>query len=84
MTRQTRGRLFAVLVLLVALAGVLATPTDQQAAVAVPCCDACEYQYEQCLEGVFYPECGGDPACCAQAQSVVVCRRWCNPDCYSF
>ena len=80
MTRQTRGRLFAVLVLLLALTAILA---DQQMAVAVPCCDSCEYQYEQCLCGNFYPECGGDPACCAGSGSIPVCRGVCNPDCSS-
>ena len=84
MTRQTRGRLFAVLVLLVTLAGVLATPSDQQAAVAVPCCETCELQYQHCLEEFYYPECGGDPTCCGQAQAIAACRTWCNPDCYSF
>jgi hypothetical protein len=83
MTRQTRGRLFGVLVLLVMLTAILATPSDQQAAFAVPCCDACEGQYEQCLCGNFYPECGGDPACCAGAGSIPVCRAVCNPDCTS-
>lgn len=83
MTRQTRGRLFGVVVLLMALTGLLATPSDEQAAIAVPCCDSCEYQYDMCLCGSFYPECGGDPACCAGAGSIPVCRGVCNPDCYS-
>jgi len=79
MSRQTRVRLFSVLVLLMALAAVLATPTDQQAASAIPCCSSCDVTYESCLEGFQYPSCGGDPWCCNA--SVANCRNWCNPDC---
>jgi hypothetical protein len=79
MTRQTRVRLFSVLVLLAALAGVLATPTAQQAASAAPCCSSCDYQFESCLAGTYYPSCGGDPGCCDAAVSS--CWRWCSFSC---
>lgn len=80
MTRQTRVRLFAVLVLLVALTGILATPGDQQAAVAAPCCSFCENSFFSCINnGYPYPECGGDIGCCdAKTEN---CFRYCSFSC---
>jgi hypothetical protein len=81
MTRQTRIRLFSLLVLLGVLAGVLATPAEQSNAYAAPCCSSCDYQYDSCVSGGgIYPSCNGDPACC---EKIVMqnCWRWCIYSC---
>mgnify|MGYP006181760989 CR=1 FL=1 len=70
MTRQTRIRLFSLLVLLGVLAGVLATP-DTENAYAAPCCSTCDYRESACLQGTLYPECGGDPGKLAATSTVV-------------
>lgn len=78
MTRQTRVRAFSVIVLLVALVGILATPATQNA-YAAPCCSSCDYREAACLNGTLYLECGGDGACCFN--KVANCWRWCNFGC---
>ena len=78
MTRQTRIRLFSLLVLLGVLAGVLATP-DTENAYAAPCCSSCDYRELACIQGTLYPECGGNPDCCFN--KVASCWRWCNSGC---
>lgn len=64
MTRQTRNRLFSLLILLGVLAGILATPAEQNAYAWI-CCEACQGLYERCVEkggGGCIP---GDGICCA-------------------
>lgn len=63
MERKTWNRWFIVVLLLGTLVGVLASPAEQVAHAAV-CCENCELFYQGCLEGTFYPSCGGDPTCC--------------------
>lgn len=78
MTRQTRIRLFSLLVLLGVLAGILATPATENA-YAAPCCSSCDYRELACIQGTLYPECGGNPDCCFS--KVATCWRWCNSGC---
>ncbi len=77
MARQTRIRLFSLLVLLAVLAGIAAAPVPP--AYAAPCCSSCDSRELACLNGTLYPECGGDPACCFN--KVATCWRWCNFGC---
>lgn len=74
MNKSTRIRLFLVLVLLGVLAGVFATP-GAQVAVAAPPCDYCDRQFEDCLDGIRWPACNGDSACCWS--HVASCYAWC-------
>lgn len=78
MTRQTRVRLFSLLVLLGVLAGILVTPAEQNA-YAAPCCSSCDLRYEGCLVGTYYAYCNCDPVCCDAA--VANCYSWCNSGC---
>lgn len=78
MTKQTRVRVFSVIVLLVALAAVLAPPATQNV-YAAPCCSSCDYREQACINGTIYPECGGEPECCLN--KVLSCWRWCNFGC---
>lgn len=78
MTRQNRIRLFSLLVLLGLLAGILVTPATQNA-YAMPCCSYCDYREQACINGILYPECGGEPGCCLD--KVMGCWRWCDFDC---
>lgn len=78
MTRQTRFRLFSLLVLFGLLMGILATPSTQNA-YAAPCCSYCDETELACNEGWAYPECGGDPSCCFS--KVASCWRWCSFSC---
>ena len=78
MSKQTRVRLFLVLVLLGALTGVLATPASQNA-YAAPCCSTCDYRFSACIQGLLYPECGGDIWCCDQKTDS--CYRFCSFSC---
>ena len=78
MTKQTRVRVFSVIVLLVALAGILATPATQNA-YAAPCCSSCESREFACLNGTLYTECGGDAECCFN--KVASCYRFCSFSC---
>lgn len=75
MKRQTKVRMcFAVLVLVSSL-GFMPEP-----AYALPCCDqACNYIYDKCVNGLIYPACAGDPACCENKETV--CFSHCKPYC---
>lgn len=64
MTRQNRVRLFSVVLLLGLLAGILATPSSQNA-YAEACCETCQQLYENCLAGFTYRTCNRDPICCS-------------------
>jgi hypothetical protein len=65
MTKVTRRRLFFLVLLLGALAGVLSTPAEQTA-YAVQCCDSCSYVYYTCTTGASHPVCQSDPDCCSE------------------
>ena len=78
MTRQTRTRLFSLLVLLGLMAGILVMPAVQPA-YAAPCCSSCDSQELGCIYGTQNPECGGNPDCCAS--KVAFCWQWCNFHC---
>lgn len=78
MTKQTRVRLFSLLVLLGVLAGILITPASQTADAAI-CCEACEARYQSCLNGTLYPACGGADPCCYNSVSCL--HTYCNPAC---
>lgn len=78
MTRNTRLRLFSVLVLLGVLMGILATPTEQSNAYAGICCEVCDTRLQNCFAGITFPECMGDTNCC---YTKVTCWSSCNPAC---
>ena len=78
MTRQTRIRLFSLLVLLGVLVGVLATPVTENA-YAAPCCSSCDNRELACIQGTLYPECGGNHDCCFS--KVANCWNWCLVSC---
>ena len=78
MSRQTRIRLFSLLMLLGVLAGILVTPAEQNA-YAATCCTSCDYQMDSCLAGTMYPWCYGDLKCCEKA--VAHCYSLCNWSC---
>ena len=78
MARQTRIRLFSLLVLLGVLAGILVTPASQTA-YAAPCCTDCDARFNACLSGILYTYCGGVYWCCAQATDA--CYRYCSFSC---
>lgn len=63
MTRQTRNRLFSLVLLLGVLGGILSTPAVRNADAAV-CCEACQSLYDSCLAGTIYKACNGDQTCC--------------------
>lgn len=77
MKKQTRMRLcFASLVLAASLGF---TGLTEQGAVAAPCCSSCDARFNACLQGILYPECGGDYSCCdAKTDS---CYRFCSFSC---
>lgn len=77
MARQTRIRLFSLLILLTVLAAIAAAPVPT--ANAAPCCSSCDSRELACINGTLYPECGGDPDCCFN--KVATCWRWCNFGC---
>jgi hypothetical protein len=77
MTRQTRLRIFSLLVLLGALVGILAAPVPN--AYAAPCCSSCENTENACLAGTVYTACNRDPECCFN--KVANCYRWCSFSC---
>lgn len=78
MTRNTRLRLFSVLVLLGVLLGVVATPTEQSNAYAGICCEVCETRLQNCYSGATYPECMGDYNCC---RTKITCWSSCDGSC---
>lgn len=80
MTRQTRIRLFFVLILVGLVAGVLATPTPQQNAYAAPCCSSCDLQDDACMAGtLWFSFCHAMEPCCAN--HAANCYRVCNSGC---
>lgn len=78
MTRQTKVRLFLTLFILAATVGFTVLPTHN--AYALPCCGSCDGAYENCVAGIIYTWCGGDPTCC-DTEVWNRCWRHCNPYC---
>jgi hypothetical protein len=78
MRRQTQVRLCLVLFILAATVSLTVLPAHN--AYAVPCCGACDGAYENCVAGVIYTWCAGDPLCCDR-EVYNRCWRWCNPYC---
>jgi hypothetical protein len=74
MSKQTRVRLFLLLVLFGTLTGVLAPPAGQ-VAVAAPPCESCDPIYDNCMAGLCCSTCNQSDTCCqARADN---CWRWC-------
>jgi hypothetical protein len=73
MRNTTRVRLFLLLVLVGALAGVFATPAGQVASAA-PLCEWCDNKYDACLARTCCTQCNGSDPCCAN----LVANCWAN------
>jgi hypothetical protein len=66
MQRETRRRLFSLLVLVVLVTAALVLPAVQTNAYAAVCCENCPYFFERCLAGTAHSQCHGDSTCCGQ------------------
>jgi hypothetical protein len=78
MSRRTRVRLFALLVVLGVTAGILGAPVPNAHAFPV-CCTVCDNNYNKCLAGLIYPACHQNQSCCAA--QVDPCWDTCNTNC---
>jgi hypothetical protein len=66
MNRETRRRLFSLLVLAALVTGILVLPPTQTKAYAAFCCEYCPTIFENCMAGTLNPQCHGDDACCSE------------------
>jgi hypothetical protein len=74
MSQQVRVKLFLLVILLGALAGVLGMPATQVASAAPPC-EYCDYKQESCLNGTCCSSCAQNATCCQNL--VASCYAFC-------
>jgi len=64
MNRETRRRLYSLLVLVALVAGILTLPSAQTKAYANVCCEICPTLFDDCVAGTLHSQCHGVDACC--------------------